>query len=183
MKPEDYSACESAIFYYENPWFATADKVKKLYDEYNVSLYTTMTFTFIHCIEPPAYMMPAENYENVLHLCGGKYLFEFFPNYENHPNDILDANTFPYTDGRQYYSGNGRVLDLFDGEYREEVKGIIIGPVQDFYDKHSIKCGGGTMTIGDTTFEVDEMSFVPKTDFTDLCTVTEDRYSVRRFNE
>ena len=183
MKPEDYSACESAIFYYENPWFATADKVKKLYDEYNVSLYTTMTFTFIHCIEPPAYMMPAENYENVLHLCGGKYLFEFFPNYENHPNDILDANTSPYTDGRQYYSGNGRVLDLFDGEYREEVKGIIIGPVQDFYDKHSIKCGGGTMTIGDTTFEVDEMSFVPKTDFTDLCTVTEDRYSVRRFNE
>lgn len=176
MKPEDLSACESAIFYYKKPWFATADKIRELYNEYNVGLYTTMTFTFIHCIEPPLYYMPAENHKDTLHLCGGKYLFESFPNYTESPY-ILDTNTYPYSDGRQYYHGHGRIFDFFEGEYSKKIKGIIIGPVQDFYDRYAVKCSNkGIVTFGDMTIKIDEMSFLPQTDWIDLCTVTREKY-------
>ena len=175
MKPEDLSACESAIFYYEKPWFATADKVKSCFEEYNVGYYTTLSFTFIYCLEPPKYVMPAKDYDKVLHLCGGKYYLRTYPNKKH--SIMLDTKTYFYRDGRQYYRGRGRIFEFLKGEYRKEIEGIIIGPESDFIDRYGIKCDNATITIGNKTFE-GECSFLPSTDFIKLCTITEADYEV-----
>lgn len=46
MKPEDYSACESAIFYYENPWFAVTNVAVTILKETNNILSKTMEYEY-----------------------------------------------------------------------------------------------------------------------------------------
>lgn len=177
MKPEDFSACQSAIFYYEHPWYANAKEIKHIFEEYKVGFYTTLGFTFIYCLEPPKYVMPAKDYDKILHLCGGKYYLQTYPRTEF--SVMLDTKTYPYGDGRQYYRGRGRIFEFLEGEYKKEIEGIIIGPESDFMDRYGVKCDNTTIKIGDETFE-GECSFLPSTDFIKLCTITEKDYEVKK---
>lgn len=181
MKPEDVSACESARYYYKNPWMADVDTIKDLFEEYNVGFYTDLKFTFVYCLEAPEYIMPYTGYDDVLHVCGGKYLLRQYPNYNNTRDFIIDTLKYPFRDARPFYYGDGYIFNFLDDGYKKFFKGIIIGPVTDFTDNYSVECDGH-ITLDNGEVIEGKCKVLPLTDYIRACTITEDKYS-REFFE
>lgn len=175
MKPEDASAIESLIFYYENPEYATIEKIVDCFENYNIRIYSDISFLFIECIRAPKYIMPSPGRDQTLHLCGGAYRCTPYPGDDMHQPWTIDTETyFFHDDARPLFAGNGKVYDFLPKEYRELIDGISIGPVSDFLDEYSVNLGDGSIIVDGHEFK-GEVTMLPSTKWINAMTITEDK--------